>query len=163
MASKYRKIERENKLAKALEAKNEEIEMWFSTYDKDQSGDIDRHELKQMLTAVKRETSKDPAAAPVEDEILILVMKKYADESGRIKQDRILNAIKAFKSYLAQELTYKDLFAKCTRLNTHHSPSRPAPSPRPPVSPSPLAPSPRPLASPPLTPLTRRGITQRPS
>ena len=62
MASKYRKIERETKLAKALEAKNEEIEMWFSTYDKDQSGDIDRHELKALLTAVKRETSKDAAA-----------------------------------------------------------------------------------------------------
>ena len=46
--------------------------------------------------------------------ILDLIMKKYADASGRIKQDRILNAIKAFKSYLAQELTYKDLFAKCT-------------------------------------------------
>ena len=55
-----------------------------------------------------------PFFAAIEDEILVLVLKKYADESGRIKQDRILNAIKAFKSYLAQELTYKDLFAKCT-------------------------------------------------
>ena len=62
MARKHTKIKRETKLAEALEAKNEEIEMWFNSYDKDQSGDIDRHELKALLTAVKRETTKDAAA-----------------------------------------------------------------------------------------------------
>ena len=71
---------------------------------------------------------------------MILVLKKYADESGRIKQDRILNAIKAFKSYLAQELTYKDLFAKCTWLDTYCAP--------------------RPLAAPPCL---FHGTTGRPS
>ena len=92
----------------------EEIEKWFKEYDKDASGDIDRDELGKLMTAVKRDATQDAETAPVEDNILDLIMKKYADASGRIKQDRILNAIKAFKSYLAQELTYKDLFAKCT-------------------------------------------------
>jgi Ca2+-binding EF-hand superfamily protein len=114
MAKKYKKMERETKLAKALEAKHEEIEKWFKEYDKDASGDIDRDELGKLMTAVKRDATQDAETAPVEDNILDLIMKKYADASGRIKQDRILNAIKAFKSYLAQELTYKDLFAKCT-------------------------------------------------
>lgn len=112
MAKKYKKMEREMKLAKALEAKHEEIEKWFKEYDKDESGDIDRDELGKLMTAVKREATQDAETAPVEDNILDLIMKKYADASGRIKHDRILNAIKAFKSYLAQELTYKDLFAK---------------------------------------------------
>ena len=74
MAKKYKKMERETKLAKALEAKHEEIEKWFKEYDKDESGDIDRDELGKLMTAVKREATQDAETAPVEDNILDLIM-----------------------------------------------------------------------------------------
>ena len=129
IAKKYKKIEREAKLAKALEGKHEEIEKWFKDYDKDGSGDIDRDEMRALLTAVKREWAHDAEAPQVEDEILELVVKKYADATGKVQQERILNAIKAFKSYLSQELTYKELFAKCA-WRTPRTPLAPAPCAR---------------------------------
>ena len=67
--------------------------------------------IRQPL--VKRDASNDPQAEPMEDSILDLVLKKYASDDGRIGREKILNAVKAFKSYIAQELTYKDLFSKC--------------------------------------------------
>lgn len=73
---------------------------------------MSRDEMREVLTAVKRDVTKDPAAL-VNDEILEEVMK-YADVSGdgQIERQHLLAAIKKYKSRMLESEHMAALFAK---------------------------------------------------
>lgn len=122
IAKRHKRNARADVLAKAQFEKEKEIEAWFDGYDRDHSNSLDRKEMADLLTAIKRESSNDPSASPVEDSVLDLVFRKYAfavgPREGQIGREKVLNAVKAFKSYISQELAYKELFLKCARTET---------------------------------------------
>lgn len=110
--AQQRKKKRAAKLKAKNEAKEAEIADWFKKYDKSQTGTMSRDEMREVLTAVKRDVTKDPAAL-VNDEILEEVMK-YADVSGdgQIERQHLLAAIKKYKSRMLESEHMAALFAK---------------------------------------------------
>lgn len=73
---------------------------------------MSKEEMREVLTAVKRDALKDPTAT-VKEEILEEVMQ-YADVSkdGQIERDHLLAAIKKYKCMMSENEHLKALFAK---------------------------------------------------
>ena len=76
------------------------------------TGTMSRDEMREVLTAVKRDTLGDQSAV-VREEILDEVMK-YADVSGdgQIERQHLLAAIKKYKSRMMETAHMDALFAK---------------------------------------------------
>jgi len=103
---------RAKKLAAKAAAKEAAIDDWFKKYDKSGTGTMSREEMREVLTAFKRDATHDPNAV-VREDLLDQVMN-YADVSkdGEIEPQHLLAAIKKYKSLMSETDHLLKLFQK---------------------------------------------------
>ena len=113
MEKKVRKVRarREKLEAKALE-QEKTIEYWFERYDATKTGKMNREELRNLMTAVKREVTSDPAAIVKESNMEKIISWYDLSGDGQIERTELLPAIKKYKSLLKHEVYITELFAK---------------------------------------------------
>ena len=89
--------------------KNElQAEEWMAKYDKSKTSRLNQDETRALLTDVKREMLKDPAAE-VDPKILDRVMKKFDySGDGQIERTELATAVKKYKAFLK----HQDLFER---------------------------------------------------
>ena len=102
---------REKLEAKALE-QEKTIEYWFERYDATKTGKMNREELRNLMTAVKREVTSDPAAIVKESNMEKIISWYDLSGDGQIERTELLPAIKKYKSLLKHEVYITELFAK---------------------------------------------------
>ena len=85
---KVRKVRarREKLEAKALE-QEKTIEYWFERYDATKTGKMNREELRNLMTAVKREVTSDPAAIVKESNMEKIISWYDLSGDGQIEFD----------------------------------------------------------------------------
>ena len=91
------------------------VNTWFAKYDKSKTGAFEREEMRQLLTATKRQITGD-SAAEVKEELLDKVMARYGTtEVGRadpgVTSEHALMAVKRYKYWMKEDQQLQEVFA----------------------------------------------------
>ena len=97
---------KKEKLEARAAAQEKQIEMWFASHDKSQTGKFDREEMRSLLIEVKRETLNDPSAI-VGDRLLDKIVNQFdVSGDGQIERTEVLKAVKKFKAIIKHEAAF---------------------------------------------------------
>jgi len=109
-AARKKQEKRRARLEQKAKQKENELDAWFKTYDKSQTGKMARTEIAAVLTAVKREMLSDPNEV-VKEELLDKIMAMFdLSNDGQIERSEVLPAIKRYKALLRHDVKLQTLF-----------------------------------------------------